>query len=417
MCGIVFVKNSNDKKASKKVFKRYQAQSKRGTQGYGAVSIKDGKVDQVYRSEDEKGIRIIHKDNAPTMLFHHRTPTSTPNLEECTHPIFVTHEELDHDYLVVHNGIISNDTTLKTDFEAKGYIYTTKVCQYYKTKDGYRPNGREVFNDSESLAIDLAIAIEEGTTKTRAQGSIAFIAIQYRRDTKEVLNVYFGRNDRNPLKLDRTGGGIVLASEGAGEDVEPHKLHKLNMSTNQITSRDFDVGLNYKAPATPAYNNSHRASHTHMLPAGESSRYPENYFSKRDVKDKEDKPQMDIVKKKDVPFQKMTLHAEDASGGNHWVDVFARACVIKRTAIDISIASLVTFEEWEEYFKYDKEISGYDDISLYYKEYGIELSPEDYEHMGQEYKRLYIWMGNFTRKIRARAEDKEKTASILDKMF
>lgn len=404
MCGIVFVKNNSEKKASKKVFKRYRAQSKRGTQGYGAISIVNGKIKNVYRSEDEAGIRCIYKDTAPVMLFHHRTPTSTPNLEECTHPIYVSHEELDYDYYLVHNGVISNDTILKTEFEAKGYNYTTKVCSYYKTKDGFRPNGKEVFNDSESLAIDLAIAIDGNEPKTKAQGSIAFVMLQVEKENNNVTNVFFGRNDRNPLKLDRQGGNIVIASEGTGEDVIPHKLFRLNIATDEITSRDLDVGLNYKPPV-----------HNHNTSYGGANRYPSTYVKTRDVEEQK-KPQMDIVKKEKVPLMKMTFHTEDITGKDHWVDVMTKNCLIHRTAIDISIASLLTFEEWEEYQKYYKEIDSYDDITSYHKEYGIELSPEDMEHVGKEYKRLYVWMGNFTKKIQARSESR-KARELLGNLF
>lgn len=408
MCGIVLVKNNNDHKASKKVFKRYQAQSKRGTQGYGAVSIENGKIKQIYRSEDEAGIRAIYKDDATCMLFHHRTPTSTPNLEECTHPIFVSNEELDYDYLMVHNGVISNDTTLKSEFEKRGYEYTTKVQSYYKSKGEYKPNGREVFNDSESLAIDLAIAIDGNEPKLKALGSIAFVMIQYRKDTKDVTGIYFGRNDRNPLKLDRQGGNIVIASEGTGIDVEVHKLFKLDIETDEITSRPFDVGYNYKLPETTtknAYNNNHRA-----LAQGI---YPANYFN---TGKKETVPAMDIVKKKDLPLVKMTLHCVDICGVDHWVDVMTRGVTINRTAIDISMASLVTFEEWLEYEKFEKEITGYDTLSLHHKEYGLEFTPDDYATLSSEYKRLYMWMGSFSKKIKARAEQ-DGGKKLIDKLF
>jgi len=43
------------------------------------------------------------------IIAHHRYPTSTKNLINQTHPIQVSNELLEHDYLVIHNGVITND--------------------------------------------------------------------------------------------------------------------------------------------------------------------------------------------------------------------------------------------------------------------------------------------------------------------
>jgi len=389
MCGIVTVINNNNKKASKSVFKRYKEQEKRGTQGYGAVAIEDNKVARIYRSEDEKGIRQIHNDTAPVMLFHHRTPTSTPNLEDCTHPIFVSNDTLDHDYLVVHNGVISNDITLKTEFEKAGFKYTTTVCQYYKTRDGYKPNGREVFNDSESLAIDLAIAIEEGSTKTKAYGSIAFVVLQYRKDNKELLNIFYGRNDRNPLVLDTSNGNIIIASEGYGDSILAHRLFKMSMPNRVITDRAFDIGFNIPVveKRLPIYHPVYRNN----------------------------LPKEVVIKDKIVPppLTKITIHVEDEHGADHWVDLMTRYCLVHRTHLDIAIISHVTYKEWQRYFEVYKEIDSYDELTKSHKEYNFEFTEEDLKQLGSEYKRLYTELNSWSKRVVERSQ----ATGLIDNKF
>lgn len=251
MCGIVFMEcRDGTKRLSKSLLKRYNKQSSRGKEGYGCVCVKGGVIKKILRSVNETGMRNLLSDDISDMiLFHHRRPTSTPNIEECTHPIHITHnEELDHDYLVVHNGVISNAGSLRDQFERRGYVYSTVVEKLYRPRGGeeYYIDG-EQFNDSESFAIDIVNAIEEGSTTIKSVGSIAFVVMQFRRDTKEVINIYYGRNNSNPLKIDRSYGRLVIASEGIGVDVDVNRLYKYNISTSDITSTHLTLGY-YKPP-------------------------------------------------------------------------------------------------------------------------------------------------------------------------
>lgn len=249
MCGIVCVNASGKKcRASKVAFRRYEGQKKRGNEGYGCVSMSHGKVTNLYRSEDEAGIRKILSDKGSMILFHHRKPTSTPNYTECTHPIFVSNEKLEYDYYVVHNGIIENALFLKGEYEKLGFEYTTEVQEMYKTKGKIYEGKTTKFNDSESLAIDLAVAIEEGRTEIKSRGSIAFVALQVDKNTKDVGTIFFGRNNRNPLVLDESDGGFILSSEGEGNEIEAHKLFAYDTKSKKVTSSDLMIGINYPVP-------------------------------------------------------------------------------------------------------------------------------------------------------------------------
>ncbi len=245
MCGIVFVhQNKELGRASKRAWKMYLDQKTRGTQGYGCVVADKNKVNKVYRAQYEAGMETIKRDHGNMVLFHHRTPTSTPNLEECTHPIFVSHDSLEFDYYIIHNGVISNAEKLKKKYEEMGFVYTTEVTttrSYKIGKKRYEDHEEVEFNDTESLAIDLALAIENGSDKLESEGSIAFIGLQVDKRTGDIQYVFFGRNYKNPLKMTWNTQELVLSSVGDSKDVEPHTLYAYDPLTKEISQSDLGI--------------------------------------------------------------------------------------------------------------------------------------------------------------------------------
>lgn len=242
-------------KAAKTTRKRFENQRTRGTQGFGFVELIDGVAQEPKRAQEEKEMREqLEASEADEIFFHHRFPTSTPNVLGATHPIFVSHKDLKYDYYVVHNGVLSNDDVLKTKYEALGFVYTTKV--YTKYEDVFFSyTVKEQFNDSESLAIDVAIAIEQELDKLESKGSIAFIALQIDKETKKAVSMYYGRNYRNPLKAEVSKDQIVISSEGNGTEVPPHKLFRLDYATNIMEEvRGLSIGDNIPihTPTVPA---------------------------------------------------------------------------------------------------------------------------------------------------------------------
>lgn len=249
MCGIVWVRQRNGKAALKKIRKVYSAQKHRGSEGFGFIDIHDRNVGKLIRTQYEEEIfKYLSSNRSSEILFHHRYPTSTPNTPNAAHPIPVCNDSLVYDYFVVHNGVIRNAEHLRKKFTEKGFVFTTQVMTgFYAEGMFYPEEGGEKYNDSESLAVELALAIESKAPKLDSTGSIAFIALQVEKETGKARRLYFGRNDSNPLQLDITQTYMKLSSEGAGEAVEPHKLHYLDYATGTITTeRDLEVGYNIK---------------------------------------------------------------------------------------------------------------------------------------------------------------------------
>ena len=240
MCGLVFVKRLDGKPANRAVLKRYNAQKMRGSDGFGYISLSNSKINQYKRSASENIIlKSLGKDPNTDILFHHRLPTSTPNLMEAAHPIKVSHKKLQHDYYVVHNGIITNADELKETHEKDKVKYTTEIVKKWVTSSTvYR---EECFNDSEALAVDLAFKIENGADKLDAQGSIAFICYQVDKKTKTALNIFFGRNSANPLKSYRSKDLWTLTSEGDGVMIDTDKLFKYCYANGGVTARDLKI--------------------------------------------------------------------------------------------------------------------------------------------------------------------------------
>lgn len=258
MCGIIWQKNLNNKSVKNAILKQFEKQRTRGVQGFGFILLDSGQAIQTwYQSQYEHEMRQqIKHATVPEILFHHRFPTSTPNLCEATHPILVDNASLQHRYYVVHNGIIGNAKTLHDKYVKDGFVFTTEIVTQYKAKRNgkiYNLSGEDKFNDSESLAIDLSLSIEKESTKLESTGSIAFIAIQVDKITNKALKLFFGRNFQNPLWINKSNNHVTLASEGDGEMVEAHKLHCYEYATGEIAIvRDFEIGIKYTPTSSVA---------------------------------------------------------------------------------------------------------------------------------------------------------------------
>lgn len=245
MCGIIHCKKTNNKETAKKlVLKRYEKQSARGKQGYGFIEIKNGFVVGEHRSETESEIlEKLEKTTADEIMFHHRYPTSTPNIVEATHPIKVSHKSLQYDYYVIHNGVITNDEEMREKHLKQGFVYTTNIVKKWETMQTIYKE--EVWNDSEALAIDFALAIENNT-EMKSEGSIALIALQYDKTTGKAVALYFGRNAGNPLKMENDKMFFSLSSE-TGKDIQTNMLYRLDYKDRKITSEKFSIGK-YEIP-------------------------------------------------------------------------------------------------------------------------------------------------------------------------
>ncbi len=258
MCGIIFHLRLDGKTALKTLWKRYTKQKSRGQQGFGFVSIENNCIVDYVRTITEQEVLAQMKATPATgILFHHRYPTSTPNFAETAHPIRVSHASLKHDYYVIHNGIISNDSELKEKHDTLGYRYTTQIMQKYKS-GGNILSSAKMWNDSESLAIELAIAIENDKSGIPdIEGSIAFLMLQTDKQTGKTKKIFWGRNSGSPLVIDtQKGHTIMIASEGMGKTVPVNMLGSLDFESLLLESKAFQVGETPETYSTMGYGAS-----------------------------------------------------------------------------------------------------------------------------------------------------------------
>jgi len=237
MCGIIFVRStSKDKKiVNETALDIFENQRKRGTEGFGIVKIFADKTFKVDRAtEGYKFMWDIHQDPVEMIMVHHRIPTSTPNLTGQTHPMFVSNGSLKYDYLIIHNGMINNDDELKKEHEALGFVYQTEMKENW--------NGVIKFNDSEALATELARYIEGQEKKYRTIGGAAFIVLQIDKKKQKVLRVYFGRHGSSPLKMAKTRGMIMLASENIGDDIKEDIMYSFELDEKmELTKKNIVI--------------------------------------------------------------------------------------------------------------------------------------------------------------------------------
>jgi len=241
MCGIIYLKRKDGKKANKSVLKRYHRQRSRGTDGFGYVTNGgDGKTHWL-RVQKEKEIKDKLADSvASEILFHHRTPTSVPNLPEGAHPLKISHDMLEYDYYVAHNGIIRNDEERKKAHEKLGFVYQTEMQKQVITI-GKTYSYEKMWNDSEAVAIDFVLAIEGKADKVLSKGASALVAWRIGKADKKLKGVFFARNEANPLKYADTKDFIVIGSETEGELIAPHKLFWLN-EDGTLGEREMLIG-------------------------------------------------------------------------------------------------------------------------------------------------------------------------------
>lgn len=225
MCGIICAINTgtNTIPVNDAVLLQFEDQKERGMNGFGIIKIKDEGTYKIDRAtEGYKFMWDIHADPVRKMIIHHRTPTSSDNRINQTHPIVVDNGSLKYKYYVVHNGIIQNDDEMKKEHESLGFIYSTQ--------EGTK------FNDSECVAIEVARFIEKQIDKIGARGSATFVCIQIDKKTDKVIKLFFGRNT-NPLKMAKTRGKLFLSSTGQGNDIEADTLYECKLDEDMKLSK------------------------------------------------------------------------------------------------------------------------------------------------------------------------------------
>jgi hypothetical protein len=161
-------------------------------------------------------------------------PTSTDNKINQTHPILVDHPDFKHKYLVTHNGIIRNDDDIKEEHEKEGFKYTTIEKPKW---NNIEPN----FNDSETIAIEIAKFIEKKSKKIKTIGSAAIIGLKIDKKTNKIKTLFFVRNGGNPIKMSMTRNKLRLSSEGEGELIPINTLYETNINKLKLKKKEIVI--------------------------------------------------------------------------------------------------------------------------------------------------------------------------------
>lgn len=206
------------------IWGQFEKQKSRGVQGFGAF---DGQhIFKTPKIGKMRGWMKNKRNLSDFIMFHHRFPTSTINVRRAAHP-FSTREYFGKTkYVLVHNGHISNSHVLKKDHDEMGIEYSSVL-------------DNKTFNDSESLLWDVALTLEGKQEKLKAYGGIAFVAAKLVNN--EITHLYFGKNAGRPLHLYRENDGVLLSSEGPGEDIDDQKLYTYNYKLNRLTNKNFKI--------------------------------------------------------------------------------------------------------------------------------------------------------------------------------
>jgi hypothetical protein len=205
----------------------------------------------------------MRAEEAPEVLYHHRMPTSTENVENACHP-FSTGQFFERRYVLAHNGVIRNAYELKTAHQALGIEYGS-----------VQPDGK--FNDSEALLWDIALYLEGRQDKLNAQGSIAFIVIEHDRSGR-ARKLHFARNS-SPLHLQLSDTRLALASEAKwndntdAEEIMSNFLHTFTYSSRTLAIKALEVpSYSYKSVGAGASWQKPTYTHTPTIAPGASGR-------------------------------------------------------------------------------------------------------------------------------------------------
>lgn len=223
MCGIAYKHNLLGLPVNNDILQQFDAQRSRGTEGFGYF---DGQEMNMFKAANEnKILKALVKYNSSLILFHHRRPTSTINVKRAAHPFSTKDYFGDTQYILVHNGHVSNSYSLQHKHAEAGIEYQSLL------QDG-------TFNDSEALLWDFALTMEGKQDSLKAYGGIAFVCIKTVKGRLDKL--YFGRNT-SPLNLNRLKDSVELSSEGKGEPITPGWLYTYNYKLNRLTSKFFRI--------------------------------------------------------------------------------------------------------------------------------------------------------------------------------
>jgi len=215
MCGIIGACIINPSRIKGNIYRIYRNQQNRGKQGFGiAVRHLDGEIERVRTKYEHEifGESIWNNiQENDIIIFHHRIPTSTPNLPECNHPL----SNPSNSIYLVHNGIINGYDELIDSKEFESRISSESRKHPYWKYDEYgnfqwRNNSNE-FTDSELCVHRLDDLLVENHNNLEAinimSGENYFSAFLFLFDDEHKL--FFSSNNMNLSSYEYNGNKII----------------------------------------------------------------------------------------------------------------------------------------------------------------------------------------------------------------
>lgn len=296
MCGIVYVKRAKGVPAHKSILRRYFHQKSRGKEGFGYVAVSNGIIQNIVRARTEDEIKhYLMQEDSEEILFHHRYPTSTPNYVGTAHPIVIQNNAFEFDYIMVHNGVISNHMTLKREHTELGFEYTTEYSVVETTQQSVifgdvieklpaeKKTSLGKYNDSECIAWEFALVAEGWKNSLDIFGGSAFIVYQVRKDGQKncvgasIESMFYGSNQGRPLvleaqnmkkkknKKEKNKGGnengslVAIKSIGDGKELETDRLYRSMVIDGQpeVTVSDLKIGKYFETRVSRDHTRSY----------------------------------------------------------------------------------------------------------------------------------------------------------------
>lgn len=217
ICGIIGCKIKSSRQLRKTLWKIYRYQKARGQQGAGVSILRKtpSDTDRVRRRRVKDVIKHKLIDSIQPgdfLLFHHRLPTSTPNIDRCNHPICSETGSIH----LAHNGWVSGADYHYKRLKGKGHRFETEILQVSSARLGFHYYGTgEVnnFTDSEVIVHELEDNLDHSdiiqaieTTVENLYGSLTFAFFM-----KGVPSIYLYRGS-NPCSVYKDKAGNVWFS-------------------------------------------------------------------------------------------------------------------------------------------------------------------------------------------------------------
>jgi len=259
MCRIIaaFKTTQNKSPINELIINQYQDQYQRGKEGFGIIRIDPKQNIEIDRAcEPIKFLLDLTLKPSNNIIAHHRHPTSTHNKLNQTHPIAVSNKLLKYDYQIIHNGIVSNDEDLHEQHLKLKFKYNTEYTDYTY----YHQEGTIKWNDSESLAIELARFIEKQSNTIGTDSAAAFIILQINKKTKKAKQFFFGKNKTSSvLNMHKLKQQLFLSSEGKGTEIKENILHSFKLNSPTIKLKKTKIPFKNITPITTTTKTTYKS--------------------------------------------------------------------------------------------------------------------------------------------------------------